>query len=391
VRLSVDKFAYRIEPVSSEESGAWWEEHRPPPVDVLDPDLSVTELRDIERVTEHTDTFPFVELAAILKATAIFGAKAANYSVFATDARIPSKKAFAIPVFYYDAYMRENGFFARVDALRKDPAFNNDASVRESALAELRAQILTTDLNEAFTSALKAKLDADFPGLSMRYRSSTNAEDLSAFPCAGCYDSHTGDPADFDDAGDDAQIVAASRAIRRTWATVWSLRTYDERELHQIAHTDVAMALLVHTNFPTEEANGVAITDNIFDQSGNTPGFYVNVQAGGEYEVVHPPPGIRSDSLLVLHSFPNKPIIYYTHSNVTVPKGSHVLTDAQTYALADALEVVNDRFRHAFGSQDGSWWAMDCEFKFDDEADPGADPALYIKQARPYPRAASGL
>ena len=99
-----------------------------------------------------------------------------------------------------------------------------------------------------------------------------------------------------------------------------------------------------------------------------------------------PPPGVSSDSLLVLHTFPNKPIIYYTHSNVTSPEGAHVLTDAQTYVLADALEVVNDRFRHAFGTKDSSWWAMDCEFKFDDEADPGAEPTLYIKQARPYPR-----
>jgi hypothetical protein len=28
---------------------------------------------------------------------------------------------------------------------------------------------------------------------------------------------------------------------------------------------------------------------------------------------------------------------------------------------------------------------MDVEFKFDDEADPAAGAALFIKQARPYP------
>ena len=385
VRLRVSAFEHSVEPISTEESEAWWNEHRPPPVDVLRPDLSVRDLRDITEVTPHRDEYPFAELEDIQAATAIYGAKAANYSVFSTDPRIPSKPGFAIPVFYYDEYMRENGFFARIDELRADPAFNNDAAVRDAALATLRDDIRATELNAAFTQVLEAKLDADFPGRSMRFRSSTNAEDLSAFPCAGCYDSHTGDPHDFPDAGQDAQIVAASRAIRRTWATVWSLRTYDERELHGIAHTDVAMALLVHTNFPAEEANGVAITNNIFDASGNTPGFYVNVQTGGQFEVVHPPPGVTSDTLLVLHAFPNKPIVYYTHSNVVEP-GTNVLTDAQTYALADALEVINDRFRNAFGTDDGSWWAMDCEFKFDDEADPGAPPTLYIKQARPYPR-----
>jgi pyruvate,water dikinase len=49
-----------------------------------------------------------------------------------------------------------------------------------------------------------------------------------------------------------------------------------------IDHTSVVMALLVHHNFPDEEANGVAVTANPFDPSGLQPGFYVNVQHGGD-------------------------------------------------------------------------------------------------------------
>ena len=48
-----------------------------------------------------------------------------------------------------------------------------------------------------------------------------------------------------------------------------------------IDHKTVAMSLLVHHNFPDEEANGVAVTANPFDPSGLEPGFYVNVQWGG--------------------------------------------------------------------------------------------------------------
>jgi hypothetical protein len=384
VRLTVGAFEFEVEPVTVEESDAWWKAHLPAKVTVPAPDLSATDLRDIEDVTEHTDEPPYVERDAILAATRQYGAKAAQYSVFATDPRVPHKDAFAIPVYYYNQFMEENGLWDEVAAFAADVDFQNNVETRDAALEGLRAKIKDpeqTSFSEEFATALRTKLEADYPGRSIRFRSSTNAEDLSGFPCAGCYDSHTGDPTEFD--GD--QLAAAFDAIRKTFATVWNLRTYDERQLRQIEHDQVMMALLVHTNFPEEEANGVAITDNIFDQSGNAPGFYVNVQEGGTYEVVHPPPGITSDSFLFQYSFPNKPIIYYTHSNVTIPAGSDVLTTEQIHALGDALAALNDRFRHAFGTTDGSWWAMDSEFKFDDERTPGTQE-LYIKQARPYPK-----
>jgi hypothetical protein len=276
--------------------------------------------------------------------------------------------------------MRSHGFYDRIAELKSDPEFTSSYAVRDAKLEELRNDILIADLDDSFKTRLKAKLDTDYTGLAMRFRSSTNAEDLDGFPCAGCYDSHTGDPADFE--GD--QIAAASAAIRKTWATVWNLRTYDERELNGIDHTQVCMALLVHTNFPEEEVNGLAITDNIFDRSGNTPGFYVNVQRGGAAEVVHPPPGVMSDSFLYLHSFPNQPVVYYTHSNL-IPDGETVLTRREVNELGNALSAINERFRRAYAAPNGGWWALEVDFKFDDEGNAGQPPALFIKQARPYP------
>ena len=38
---------------------------------------------------------------------------------------MPIRKAFAVPVYYYDQFMRENGFFERVDALLADATFND--------------------------------------------------------------------------------------------------------------------------------------------------------------------------------------------------------------------------------------------------------------------------
>jgi pyruvate, water dikinase len=380
VRLTVGAFDWDVVPATLEETETYWEEHPFPVVSVPKPDLSVTDLRDIEEVTEHTDTAPFVTLDAIKAATRQFGAKAANYSVFSTDTQVPQKKAFAIPVFYYDQYMTQNGVFERIEQLGADATFLESESVRDEELAKVRELVMTGEFDPAFQELLKTKLEEKYPGRSIRFRSSTNAEDLDGFPCAGCYDSHTGDPSEFD--GD--QLEAALDAIRKTWATVWNLRTYDERRIHEIVHRDVCMALLVHTNFPDEEANGVAVTNNIFDTSGNAPGFYVNVQRGGAAEVVHPPPGVTSDSFLYQFTFAGQPVIYYSHSNL-IPEGENVLTARQIHDLGVALDRLHTRFSSAYRKSATAWYGLDIEFKFDDEAAPGTDPTLYIKQARPYP------
>jgi hypothetical protein len=389
-RLTVGPFEWSIVPISQAEADAWFEAHKPAPVRVEPPDTSVKDLRDIELVTEHTDEAPYVTLEQIRKATYQFGAKAANYSVFSTDALVPHKPAFAIPTYYYMQYMEQNGIFARLASWKADhPDFDGNDALRDEKLAELRQTILTGAFSEEFETALKAKLDQDFPGQSMRFRSSTNAEDLDGFPCAGCYDSHTGDPADPPYAGD--QLAACLDAIRKTWATVWNKRTYDERMIHSIEHQNVAMGLLVHTNFPHEEANGVAITANIFDATGNFPGFYVNVQYGGDYEVVHPPAGVTSDSFLYQYALPEQPTIYYTTTNLPLPPGQeHVLSRRQIYDLGVALNRLHIRFANAYHPADPrGWYAIDSEFKFDDFAAPGEPPKLYIKQARPYPASAT--
>jgi pyruvate,water dikinase len=297
--------------------------------------------------------------------------------VLTNTAGVPIRAAFGIPVYYYVQFMQQNGFFARVDALLADSAFVNDPLVRDTKLAELRTAMEGAPVDSAFQALLRAKLTASFAGQTMRFRTSTNAEDLDGFPCAGCYDSHTGDPADWDG--------SLLRAIKRTWAGVWFFRTFEERSYHSIDHQAVAMALLVHHNFPAEEANGVAVTANPYDATGLEPAFYVNVQKGGTAEVVAPPPGVTSDQFLYFHAYAGQPTTYLGHSNL-VPAGETVLVAAQVAELGVALEAIHKRFSAAYGPLSGftGWYGMDVEFKFDDEDVPGQLPRLQIKQARPY-------
>jgi hypothetical protein len=208
----------------------------------------------------------------------------------------------------------------------------------------------------------------------MRFRSSTNAEDLDGFTGAGLYTSKSGDPND--------PLSPVADAIREVWSSVWYFRAFEERSYRSIDHQAVGMALLVHRSFPDEEANGVALTDNPFDKSGLDPAFYINVQKGDE-SVVLPPPGISTDSLLYYYGQSGQPTSYLSHSNL-IAEGETVLSRTQVRELGEALILIRDFFAPAYGPGPSStaWWAMDVEFKFDGE--PGEVPALYVKQARPF-------
>jgi hypothetical protein len=89
---------------------------------------------------------------------------------------------------------------------------------------------------------------------------------------------------------------------------------------------------------------------------------------------------VTTDQVLLFWEQPGQPVVYLEHSNLVVP-GADVLTTTQLFALADALDRIHDHFRAAYGVTD-AWYAMDVEWKF--EGEPGQEPQLYIKQARPF-------
>lgn len=376
VEFTVGSMSWSIEEVTEAEAETFWAAHQPDAVTLPQMNLTVTDLADIKDVTPEPAAVSSLR-DAIKIAVLAYGGKAAHYSVLAQTDNVPTRKAFAVPVFYYDQFMRQNGFYDRLDELLADQQFRTDSAVRAQKLQEFRDDLLTAPVDQGFQELLRAKINAEYLGAELRFRTSTNSEDLEGFPCAGCYESHTGDPADWEDVLD---------AIRKSYASAWLFRTFEERSYYGVDHKSVGMALLVHDNFPDEEANGVAITANPFDATGLDPAFYVNVQFGGTVEVVHPISGVTSDGFLYYFSEPNQPVVYLTHSNL-VTDDSTVLTATQIHQLGVALEAIHQRFSAAYGPAAGNlgWYAMDVEFKFDDDEAPGEPPALYIKQARPYP------
>ncbi len=374
VELTVEAQQWSIREVTQEEADAWWEEHKPEPADVAPMDTSVTGLRDADEVLDLENN----ELAGALKlAVPAFGGKGSHFGGLAVNDDVPNPIAFVIPVYYYDQHMQNNGLWDMVDEMLADKDFTNDPATRDAMLQELQAAIIAAPIDADFLALVKDKIrtgyaDGTYSTTRFRFRSSTNAEDVNGFNGAGLYTSKSGDPEDEEDPVEDA--------IREVWASVWNFKAYEEREYYSIDHKNIGMALLCHRSFPDEEANGVAITANIFDTTGMEPAFYVNVQDGGE-SVVLPDSDVTTDQFLYYYDFPNQPIVYIASSSL-IGEGETVLTSSQVYELGTALKSIHDFFYDVYGTS-GDFYGMDVEFKFDD--DPSGTEELFIKQARPYP------
>lgn len=376
VELTVGAFDWSIREISEAEADAWWDANRPEPLVVSPRDESVTDLRAVEEMIDLDST----DLATgIANAIPAFGAKATNYGALADAALlgepIPVQAGFGVPMYYYDQFMDDNGLWDRIEALMAEDAWS-DPTYRAEALEAFKDEMRAAPMRPEVVELIKARGAELFPGESMRFRSSTNSEDLGAFTGAGLYNSETGDPTIAGDGRDSVEW-----AVKKVWSQVWNPRAYEEREYYSMNHLDVGMALLVHANFPEEESNGVAITNNPYDTTGLEPGFYVNAQIDGE-DVVTPDPGVVADAYLHYFYSPGQPIVYIQHSNL-VPEGETVLTAAESYELGVALDAIHSFFYEAYGAG-GDWYALEVDWKFDDKYTPG-EPALFIKQARPYP------
>src|SRR6266498_1577644 len=92
---------------------------------------------------------------------------------------MPKPSGFVIPVYYYDQFMQQNGFYKKVDTLLSDPTFTGgDCKQQEARLKALRDEMESAPVDPGFEKLLNEKLMTEYPGFSLRYRSSSTAEDV---------------------------------------------------------------------------------------------------------------------------------------------------------------------------------------------------------------------
>jgi hypothetical protein len=229
-----------------------------------------------------------------------FGSKAANYSLLRRAVPTNCQPAIA---FSFDLWLDFMGQIMPTGKSLRDEinmrlnAISNvtDQTVVSANLKDIRHLIqkearFSLEQQAAITNALSIFS----PTRKIRFRSSSNAEDLPAFSAAGLYESHSGcllddlnpgpdDICNCDSSDDERRSVF--EAIQKVYGSFYDDQAYAERRRFNVDESKTGMALLVHYSFPdeTELANGVATaTYNIFGNEAQLNDVVIVSQRGAE-------------------------------------------------------------------------------------------------------------
>ena len=352
VRYEVTESGWELRAATPAEVDAHYASSRPAEAQTPQRDLTVTALTPLSQVG-------FEDWKA-------FGVKAANVAVLGTlgfpEGTAPD--GFAVPFYFYDEFMKAHDFYPRIETMLANEDFQTDFETQDDMLDDLRDDIKDAETPQWIIDALTA-MHATYPeGQSLRYRSSTNNEDLPGFNGAGLYDSKTQDP-------DETEEDGIDKSLKQVFASLWTFRAFTEREFHRIDHLAAKMGVLVHPNYSDELANGVAVSfDPIY---GRDEYYYVNTQLGED--LVTNPEAHSVPEELLLRSLGNYTIL--ATSNLVEP-GQLLMSDDQLRQLRAHLEVIHDHFAGLYNPAPDDPFVMEIEFKITSEN------VLAIKQARPW-------
>ncbi len=392
VRFECGDTDYSVEATTQAEAEAWWDSIRPDPVEVCEPDTSVTELPGLLALDTSTSEARSGGVCA-------YGSKGTNLATLYQ--RIDSAYAFTgflIPVHDYDQFVRTgtwtvdlgggeatHTFQETLDAWHADAEFLTDAATRRERLEQLRAAMDQVPVDPDLVDALAARI-LDVWGdetVMVRFRSSSNAEDSLEFNGAGLYESESiclADEWDDDDLGpslcdpDKSSERSLSEGLKSVWASLWNMGAWEERDWYGIDQGKVAMGVLVNDRSKDEQANIVAFTGN--PTSDGDDRYLVNAQEG-ELEVVAAEAGVYPESILLTVEAGEVSEIFRVSPSSEVDE---VLTDAELTELGEVLAGVAEVYPVDLEVPEDRDLLWDTEWKITSEG------RLVIKQIRPYVR-----
>ncbi len=348
-KVEADRYIFRE--ATLEEVNAWYENIRPTDEQIPDRDLSQTSILPLDEIG--------FDMANA------FGAKCANVATMRTfdlpDGVIPN--GFGIPFYFYDEFMKFNGFYEQVEEMINTPDFISDLDTRIDMLKDFRDTIKAAEMPQWMLDELQAMHDSFPEGTPIRCRSSTNNEDLPGFSGAGLYTSKTQYP-------EEGHI---SKSVKQVYASMWNFRAYDERDFYRVDQYIAAMGILCHPNFNDEKSNGVGISIDPIFNTVNT--FYLNTQVG-ESLVTNPDANVIPEEIL-LNQDPAEGFFVLRYSNL-VGEEELVMEEVYLDQLRDYLSVIHDEFAILYDVVGAEGFGMDIEYKVT------AEDQFIIKQARPW-------
>ena len=296
-----------------------------------------------------------------------FGVKAANLAVLRTlgfpTGTVPD--GFAIPFYFYDDFMKANDLYDDVRVMLANQDFQTDIDTQEDELKKLRKKIRKASTPQWIIDALTA-MHATYPdGQSLRYRSSTNNEDLPGFNGAGLYNSQTQKPSETTEDGID-------KSLKQVYASLWNFGAFTERDFYRVDHLSSAMGVLVHPNYKDELVNGVAVS--VDPAYGREDSYYFNSQVGED--LVTNPDAHSVPEEFLSHSDGAFTIVAL--SNLAPAAGQLLMTQAQMDQLTGHLKTIHDKFAELYGVAPGEEFAIEIEYKIT------SSNIVAIKQARPW-------
>lgn len=302
-----------------------------------------------------------------------FGSKSANLGEL-LNGKVPGitvPDGFTIPFYWYEKFMKDNGFDDNIEDFTYDLDFVHNPKIRRKKLEEFRAAIQGGKFDEELKKDLIAKWKTQLGGRSVFVRSSSNSEDLPNFSGAGLYSS----------VPNVVEEKALIEAVKKVWASLWKFEAYEARVRNYVSQKDVYMSALVQLSVNMDRG-GVMITKDPFDDRSKD-NVYISAVCGHNSKVVDNegiPEQIlfnpKSNSVIVLTLSDQKNSLIFdpngdlkTSTDKCANRQKRVLTDLQARALAKAAISI----RRVFGGrkeQDIEWGLMAGK--------------LYIVQARPY-------
>lgn len=363
VRLEVTESGFTVRAAELAEAQAHWETIMPPgPPQSPARDLSVRGIQDLAEAD-------FTDIPSI-------GGKAAQFAELyrvtfpqgcSQVAMVPDR-AFAIPLAHYVDHFQASGAQALLTTAMQDARFDDDALFRRAALASVRDAILEHPVEAALLTSIEQAIRSRWGSdRRVRLRSSSNTEDLDGFNGAGLYVS---------EAAQLSEPGTLALALRTVWASLWTDRAHDERAFFRIEPTLVAMGVLVHAAFVSEEGSAIVVSRSLHDPTRSDI-YTMNAQRG-EASVANPAPGITSEQFD--YRWARDPRRVFRSYSTFSPNESLVSAN-ESCDMAMAVRAIHDHFQVLVDPlSENQYFAIEVELKLLD-----GTRQLYVKQARPYP------